>query len=188
MKLIIVILVLSFILPFQAVANEESLLQLNGDKPKDLFKNEKQVKVSSEKGAKKSETLIPPDKNENYYSYIEAWYNHQDFRLNHYKKAFNLQYNLSIIIFIIVILLVLAGTYMSYLQFKKGITNTGETDTSESESELSISKEGIKIRSSVIGLLILAISFAFFYSYLRYIYPISVVPSQYNIDIGNKKR
>jgi hypothetical protein len=122
-----------------------------------------------------------------------------------WQRVFDLQYYMSIIIFIVVIFIVLTGLYLSYKQFefthemirdhrdmKKAIVSQGPdgkstiTDTSAGEqagtdislsgtNTFEISKDGIKINSAVIGLIILSMSIAFFFLYLEFVYPIHQV-------------
>ena len=93
-----------------------------------------------------------------------------EFSINHRKRAFNFQYYSSIFIFITVLLIVYSGLVLSYLNFRQNL----KTNTTQ-ESEFEIGKSGIKIRSSVIGLIILTISITFLYLYLRYVYIISEI-------------
>jgi len=89
-------------------------------------------------------------------------------------------YNLSVfywqrlstkIIFWTVISLVLLGAILSVIQFYKSYKIV-----SRSETELSISDKGFTIKTSVLGLVMLLLSLAFFYFYIAFVYPISVVP------------
>jgi hypothetical protein len=66
-----------------------------------------------------------------------------------------------------VLVIVFFGLYLSYLQVSKGQAG--------GESSFEIGKEGFKIRSSVVGLLILCASLGFFYLYLTNVYRITVL-------------
>jgi hypothetical protein len=131
--------------------------------------------------------------------------NEYRYSIQHEQKVYDLQYYTSMIIFAIVIFIVLTGLYLSYRQFefnhemlrhqvnnKKAvvvqgadatttITDKSATESSESDISLSgsttfeVSKDGIKINSAVIGLIILAISIAFFFLYLEFVYPVNVI-------------
>jgi len=90
--------------------------------------------------------------------------------LNHRRKVLNWQYHSSIIIFFVVILIVLTGLILSYLHFKRSLVTNENAET-----ELEISKSGLKVRSSIIGIIILVISIAFFYLYLTHIYKIEEI-------------
>ncbi|WP_295720820.1 hypothetical protein [Mucilaginibacter sp.] len=125
--------------------------------------------------------------------------------IKHGQKVYDFQYYTSIIIFVVVIFIVLTGLYLSYKQFefthemlrnqtdaKKAIIIQGpdattkitdDTTSQETKADISLSgsttfelsKDGIKINSAVIGLIILAISIAFFFLYLEYVYPVHVI-------------
>lgn len=103
---------------------------------------------------------------------------------------YNWQLNSGKILFFVVVLIVLIGLFLSYLQFKAStahqehqrkikatVTTTApaaesDTDAPMPTNKLEISKDGIKIDSAVIGLVILVISIAFFFMYLRYVFPV----------------
>lgn len=96
-------------------------------------------------------------------------------------------------------LLVVSGVYLAFMQFKldekralarieleqmltqKKLAGTLDGNQSPSNEKntttLEINSSGIKISSSVIGLVVLAMSFAFFYMYLQHVYNISVIPN-----------
>lgn len=97
--------------------------------------------------------------------------------------SFNWQYRSSRIIFWFVILIMVSGLFFASVQFYisykivKSTTNKldrgGDSDPAKDEIEVSLS--GIKVKSSVLGVIILVISIAFFYLYLVHIYPINPV-------------
>lgn len=95
-----------------------------------------------------------------------------------------------------VIAIVIMGLVLSYKQFKlnermlvpaKTISTSHSEINTVSESltlkpaevfttnTIELSKDGIKISTAVIGLIILTLSIAFFFLYLKYVYPISFV-------------
>jgi len=92
------------------------------------------------------------------------------FELQYRKDAFQLQSFQTIIIFIVVIGLVVGGFVLAALQFRQD-----KQDPSVSSFE--ISRDGLKIQSSVIGLLVLTISMVFFFVYIRDVYKISELNS-----------
>jgi hypothetical protein len=53
------------------------------------------------------------------------------------------------------------------------LTAGKQLQTEDCGSEFEATLQGIKRKSSVLGLLILAISMVFFYLYLKYVYPIT---------------
>jgi hypothetical protein len=106
------------------------------------------------------------------------------------------------LIFFLVIGIVLFGLYVTYLQFNRdysdwshhpGVAGTPATGASSEGpakdampprpvSSLKLSAGGLELSSQVIGLIVLALSFAFFYLYLKEVHPMvevhsDVVPS-----------
>jgi hypothetical protein len=89
------------------------------------------------------------------------------------------------IIFVVVLLLVLAGLFFSWIQFQhslrmkapaKGHTATDQATATgaPTDEEIRLGREGIVIHSAYLGVIILAISMAFFFLYLRFVYPITM--------------
>jgi hypothetical protein len=74
------------------------------------------------------------------------------------------------VIFFMVIAIVIVGLLLSYLQFYYDVKKKEAAPGAVSDFE--VSATGIKISSSVIGLIILAMSLAFFFLYLKFVYPI----------------
>ena len=108
------------------------------------------------------------------------------YTFNQNRKVFQWQYISSILIFFLVVIIVLIGLYLSYLQFKMATKTltlpppAGKPDNSAGyvdmmKADLELGKDGIKINTAVIGLIILALSLAFLFLYLKYVYPISIV-------------
>jgi hypothetical protein len=111
--------------------------------------------------------LSNPDSN-----LVKAINDYKIFSLEHRKKVFKYQLVTSSIIFATVLLIVMVGLLLSYLHFKNDLkANTN------SETEIEIGKGGLKVKSSIIGIIILTLSIAFFYLYLTYIYEIKEVGS-----------
>ncbi|HSC52512.1 MAG TPA: hypothetical protein VLC98_02760 [Phnomibacter sp.] len=75
------------------------------------------------------------------------------------------------IIFAVVLLIVFTGLVFSGIQFYHSAKSKFNTPA----SELEMSVKGLKLHSSVLGLMILAMSVAFFYLYLHYVYPVSFI-------------
>lgn len=108
-------------------------------------------------------------------SFQRAWQAYYEYRADgytHRQRVFEWQDLSTKIIFAVVIVLVLAGVYFAAVQFHAGLRAKREP-TDASEVELSI--KGIKVRSPVLGVIVLTISLAFFYLYLIYVYPIENV-------------
>ena len=117
------------------------------------------------------------------------------------KQAYEWQDISTVVIFIVVFLLMVAGVVFSWIQFREGMHNhplqavassvstiaqpalsSGNGIHTASEvsieksavTEVSASPHGVKIASSTLGVIILVISMCFFYMYLSYVYPISI--------------
>ncbi|SHN40639.1 hypothetical protein [Chitinophaga sp. CF418] len=108
------------------------------------------------------------------------------FDLQHQKRAFTWQFYSGIVIFFLVIIIVGAGLVLSYRQFllqEKIVQKWVRSKTPENaapqagmtDSEFSLSKDGIKFNSAVIGLSILFLSVVFLIAYLTYVYPITLI-------------
>ena len=100
-----------------------------------------------------------------FYAYRSSGYEHR-------RHVFEWQLFSSKIIFYVVIFLVTIGLFFSGVQFysahKKNFVD-------EKVTEISASASGIKVSSSVLGVILLIISLMFFYLYLVYVYPISEI-------------
>src|SRR5262249_46884599 len=122
-----------------------------------------------------------------YQKYLAAYYDYETRSLSYAQSVFDWQYRSSIVIFLVVILLVLTGLVFAGIQFaiamraqptsavRKGKEEVAERSqgTSGLASTFEASAQGVKVTSSVIGLLILVVSIGFFYLYLVYVYPIT---------------
>ncbi len=109
------------------------------------------------------------------------------FSIEHQIKVLRWQFYSSILIFFSVILIVLTGLYLSYRQFelavpgmkraarKKAVEQAGTEEIQLAQTKLEISKDSIKIDTAVIGLVILVISVAFFFLYLEFVFPVSIL-------------
>ena len=89
-----------------------------------------------------------------------------------------------VLIFILVMTMSAGGVYMSYLQFKKTVIDiAGPLDADGKPlapidaSSFKFGLAGVEMSSSIIGLLVLGLSLAFFYLYLDRVYEIRVLPS-----------
>lgn len=81
------------------------------------------------------------------------------------------------IIFGVVLILVLVGVVFSGIQFFIGLKHAKKSRRTESADITTIeaSWQGIKMTSSVLGVIILIVSFLFFYMYLVIVFPVTVV-------------
>ncbi len=111
-----------------------------------------------------------------YQEAMRGYFQYRIFGYAHRQKVFKWQLLSSKIIFVIVITLVFAGIYFSYLQFRKALKEIPADKIGNSlGGEGSLSKEGIRISSPVLGVIILFISLMFFYFYLLHVYPIEEI-------------
>ncbi len=100
--------------------------------------------------------------------------------MDHRMRVFSWQHFSSRVIFVFVLLLVSAGLAFSYMQFRIylcTVTRAKVPVDSEGErkmaTDLEITTGGVKVSSNVLGVIILALSLAFFYLYLVHVFPIS---------------
>jgi hypothetical protein len=101
-----------------------------------------------------------------YYEYRAEGYRHR-------QRVFGWQLVSSQIIFALVAFLVLAGVYFSWLQFSASLKGGKQAGEAPAETSFEASPTGFKVSSPVLGVIILAISLAFFYLYLVHVYPIT---------------
>ena len=118
--------------------------------------------------------------------YLTAMQRFYDYRANGYAyrgRVFEWQLLSSRVIFIVVLLLVIAGIYFAAVQFhvamiaaRRNLLIPPGADAAAGANplatQLEISAKGVVINSSVLGVIILGLSLAFFYLYLVYVYPI----------------
>jgi hypothetical protein len=118
--------------------------------------------------------------------YLDAMQRYYEYRANGYayrSRVFEWQLFSSRVIFLVVLGLVGAGIFFAAVQFRgamraiarpteiAGPPSAGATLATQFE----FSTKGIVVNSSVMGVIILALSLAFFYLYLVYVYPITDV-------------
>jgi hypothetical protein len=122
--------------------------------------------------AKVTSPPLDPQTNQRYQESLRASYDFQIYSYTQAKKTFDWQYWSSKVIFWVVLLLVGAGLAFSALQFYLGY-RAGTAKAEESTFEATL--QGVKVSSSVLGVIVLTISIVFFYLYLKYVYPITNV-------------
>lgn len=112
---------------------------------------------------------------------LVAQNDYDSYRIEHQKKlmaivesAYFIQQVITVLIFIIVTILALGGLWLSYLQFKNDIRRSQTSTDEKQKASFKIGKDGIEFGSSVIGLIILFISFFFFHLYVKDVYTIHV--------------
>jgi len=124
--------------------------------------------------------------NAHYQAALQAQYDYSSYSYKYAQRTFEWQYWTGQIIFWIVLALVASGLLFSAIQFYFGLrhplpapnldsqaSENVEPKTAEASSEFEATLQGIKIKSSVLGLLILAMSMVFFFLYLKYVYTIT---------------
>jgi len=79
------------------------------------------------------------------------------------------------IIFWVVIVLVLLGTLFSGIQFSHSLRVPPKGKGNSEDVQIEASLSGVKLKSSLIGVVIFVISYMFFFLYLVYVYPIQYV-------------
>jgi uncharacterized membrane protein len=137
---------------------------------------------------------------------------YQTWSLKHAEDAYEWQHISTMIIFVVVILLMVAGVVFSWIQFRQGMHHPAQAIASSvstiaqsasasadpapappevsieksSVTEFSASPQGIKVASSTLGVIILVISMCFFYMYLAYVYPINIQNANQAVSAGQK--
>jgi hypothetical protein len=117
--------------------------------------------------------------------YLEAMQRYYEYRASGYayrSRVFEWQLLSSRVIFLVVLALVGAGMYFAAVQFhaalvgvrasKKGAAAQAAATALPLATQFEVSAKGVVVNSSVLGIVILAVSLAFFYLYLVYVYPI----------------
>jgi len=106
-------------------------------------------------------------------------------RNDYLRRLYENQLRESWIIFALVLVLVFSGLFFSWLQFqhafllKQVVKTSAASKTSASATpssgpeEFTFGKDGVVVRSAYLGVIILAISMAFFFLYIKYVYLIS---------------
>jgi hypothetical protein len=114
---------------------------------------------------------LDPRTKERYQAALQRYYEYLFSGFEHRQRVFGWQLLSSKIIFVVVLVLVFVGIYFAAVQFHMALRQK----TKEEPTEIEASLKGIKVSSSVLGVIILVISLAFFYLYLAYVYPITEI-------------
>jgi uncharacterized membrane protein len=142
---------------------------------------------------------------------ISAEAEYQVWSLKHAEEVYEWQHVSTMVIFVVVILLMVAGVVFSWIQFRQGMHHPGPAIAStvsaiaqstsspgdaanessgviekSAVTEFSASPQGIKVASSTLGVIILVISMCFFYMYLRYVYPINIQNANQAVSAARK--
>jgi len=105
-------------------------------------------------------------------------YDYYHFGLEHRKQTFTWNLTSSKITFWVVIILVFAGIAFAGFQFYIAMQErrtASKLPPMDLGTQLEAGKDGIKVSSPVLGVIILVISLLFFYLYLAYVYPIKEI-------------
>ena len=94
------------------------------------------------------------------------------FKVAHAKRIWWLNYLSAIAVTLLVLAIVVFGLVLTWLQFSRAKQSDQQTPH---ELELG-GGSGLKIKSSVVGLLILALSLGFFYLFLEHVFKVEMVP------------
>jgi hypothetical protein len=120
-------------------------------------------------------TVLSPETADSYLTALKAQYDYKTQGFAHRNKVFSWQYYSSIAIFAMVVGLVCAGFYFSWVQVQRDLQrDLGDTAAPEA-TELELSTSGLKVQSSILGVIILVVSLAFLYLYLVFVYPITEI-------------
>lgn len=112
---------------------------------------------------------------EAYQAALQSYYAYRKRGYEHRLSVFQWQSLSTQIIFYTVLGLVFAGVYFAAIQFHVGLRGSGgkgQPQAAPAETEISLSLGEFKVRSPVLGVVILTISLAFFYLYLVHVYPV----------------
>lgn len=121
-----------------------------------------------------------------YLAAVRAYYDYRTHGLRHRSGVFAWQLVSSKVIFVVVVLLVLSGVYFSGVQFhttlrawKLAAARQEEGGTAAGPAplggELEAGVDRLKVSSPVLGVIILALSFLFFYLYIVHVHPIEEI-------------
>ena len=111
-----------------------------------------------------------------YQETLQAYYRYRQQGYEHRLEVFQWQLLTTKITFVVVLILVFAGIYFAAIQFHHGLRKPPEEGGQRDEAtEFVFSFREFKVRSPVLGVIVLTLSLAFFYLYLVYVYPIEDV-------------
>ena len=105
---------------------------------------------------------------------VREYYVYRASGLRYRSRVFEWQLFSSRVIFATVIMLVGSGIVFAAIQFRAGL-KLPRSAAPDAVTELDLSAGSVKVRSPVLGVIILVISLGFFYLYLVYVYPISEI-------------
>jgi hypothetical protein len=115
---------------------------------------------------------MAPETAAEYQAALREYYGYFKSGISHRRDVFSWQLFSSRIIFWVVLSLVAAGMYFAAVQFQRGLGRRRAV-SADDVTEIAASLGGVKVRSPVLGVVILVISLAFFYLYLRFVYAVT---------------
>ncbi|MEO8053305.1 MAG: hypothetical protein ABI833_23130 [Acidobacteriota bacterium] len=150
----------------QEAAKNETLKKADGNS--DAAKNEPRASNNRKEVEPPfaSPDAVSAETRTKYEEALREFYQYQIIGLQHRRRVFQWQLFSSYIIFGVILALVGAGIYFAAVQFRAAV---GEA------TKLKFGIEGFEVSSSILGVIILMISLAFFYCYLVYVYPIQEI-------------
>ena len=172
-------LIIIVILPIASLSQKEDSLKKD-EIQKEIEKRRAIVNAYvSDTGVERTLQLDIPFQPDSLTSIIQqstwkSYYEYKNFGYVHRKNVFKWQLISSKLIFFVVIGLVLSGIYFAGLQFFHAIKLSKKAGDLEKimNTELAASSGEIKVSSPVLGVIILVLSFLFFFLYLKFVYPI----------------
>lgn len=110
-----------------------------------------------------------------YQETMQAYYRYRQRGYEHRLEVFQWQLLTTKITFVVVLILVFAGIYFAAIQFHYGLRRAPGAEGGTEPTEFVFSFKEFKVRSPVLGVIVLTLSLAFFYLYLVYVYPIETI-------------
>jgi len=114
-----------------------------------------------------------------------AYIDYQIWALKHAEKLFFWQHLVSQVILLLALAMVAIGFYYAGIQFK--VAQKHAADAKPHTTEIKATLEGFSVKTSALGVVILAMSMAFFVVYLRYVFPITFVSSTPDSHLASQK-
>lgn len=173
---------LALVMPMQYVNSQEVDIQKNIEKLRQIAKDSSVVQSYNSDVETSGDFTVQPQAPcdcdldtatyQAYLSSLQRYYEYRVHGFDHRQNIFEWQYLSSKIIFVVVIILVLAGIYFAAVQFHHGLKWKKKGPGEDEATELVLSYKSVSVKSPVLGVIILVLSLAFFYLYLVYVYPI----------------
>ncbi|MHC4401002.1 MAG: hypothetical protein ACYTG0_15100 [Planctomycetota bacterium] len=186
-------LVLLLCLPVSALAADQNIPESKAPTPIPLMQPEPES-VDSDRQEKRAESrealltaqvLDDPKVQSAYQEWLIAYYERQANVLTEHERAFALQRVMSYLVFFVVHALLGLAVWCASREFlhaskmrrspAKGKSGKENENRAPEVQEITVSLEGIALKTSFHGTLLLVIALAFYYLFLQFVYPVSVV-------------